>query len=177
MGIHIETRARASSFADLRLVLLALGGKKKKEMRQRDIYFDLKNDKTLKLRIINGESAVLLAYHKVLGVVSAESEWRALDIRAPEQVLDFLVFTLGVHLEVQKARETWTIKNTQVHLDRVDGLGSFVEVDTMILKEDKQKAQLEHDDFLDLLRVEPKNFVECSYSQLLLEKQAEATHV
>ena len=46
-------------------------------------------------------------------------------------VLKRIQAILGVHRVVEKQREIWLLDNVRIHLDRVAGLGSFVEIEAV----------------------------------------------
>lgn len=79
-------------------------------------------------------------------------------------------FILGIKVIIFKKRELYIYKNTRIHLDVVEGLGSFVELETvcrnsLIAKE----YQEEHDDVIQKLDLIKYQSIKGSHSDLLLK--------
>ena len=78
----------------------------------------------------------------------------------------------GVLTVVDKYRAIYFINNVKFHLDQVKDLGSFVEIEA--IDEDGSISIEELDKqcnyYLNLFEIADEDLVECSYSDLLLEK-------
>ena len=48
--------------------------------------------------------------------------------------------SLGLKVVVQKVRQLFLYYNVRIHLDRVEGLGSFLELESVVSKEVNRKA-------------------------------------
>ena len=59
------------------------------------------------------------------------SDYRVIPIADPTGVKALLSELLGVHRVVRKEREIFLARNVRIHLDRVDGLGTFVELEAV----------------------------------------------
>ncbi len=84
-------------------------------------------------------------------------------------LLDILAASLGILVVVRKRREILYLENIKLHLDRVDGLGDFFEieaVDTGGISEDRLRKQC--DDLLAALGIDG-GFIPGSYSDMLLD--------
>lgn len=78
---------------------------------------------------------------------------------------------LGVFVVVNKNREIWWLDNVKIHLDRVEHLGSFVEVEAIArdgMVEADLREQCEH--LLLELDVRPDELIATSYSDMLLNR-------
>ena len=69
---------------------------------------------------------------------------------------------------VKKKRELWLYKNTRIHLDIVKNLGSFLELETLVIK-GKKDAQKRFDDIIALLHLDLKKQILASYRDLILK--------
>ena len=73
---------------------------------------------------------------------------------------------------VDKQREIYFIDNVKFHIDQVEGLGSFVEIEaidaTGQLGIEKLRQQCDY--YIALLEINPEDLVETSYSNLLLNR-------
>jgi adenylate cyclase class 2 len=109
---------------------LALGAEDEGWLHQRDTYFHAVKGR-LKLREAPPAPAELIAYDR------AELPGPKVSLYRVEQVADHLALTdllndaLGVRLVVEKARHLLRWRNVRIHLDRVEGLGDFVELEAI----------------------------------------------
>jgi adenylate cyclase class IV len=83
-----------------------------------------------------------------------------------------LLATLGELVTVRKRRTVAIWQSTRIHLDEVDGLGLFIELETVLDEGERstERGRAEYDDvveWLDLASLEP---IPGSYSDLLIEK-------
>jgi predicted adenylyl cyclase CyaB len=82
-----------------------------------------------------------------------------------------LARALGVMAVVDKRREIYFVGNVKIHLDRVRGLGTFLEVEAMTRTGDLRKVRAQAAKFQKLFAVSPADIVPLSYSDLVLEKR------
>ncbi len=78
---------------------------------------------------------------------------------------------LGIKVVVNKKRKIYFIDNVKFHLDTIDGLGSFVEIeaidDTLQLGEEKLRAQCQM--YMKLFKIRNSELIDRSYSDMILE--------
>ncbi|MCU0332658.1 MAG: class IV adenylate cyclase, partial [Ignavibacteriaceae bacterium] len=89
----------------------------------------------------------------------------------PDQNLkEILTKSLGVLVVVDKQREIYFIDNVKFHLDKVVGLGTFVEIEAIDKDGSIGSAKLleQCKYYLNLLNISQKDLVEKSYSDLIL---------
>lgn len=88
-----------------------------------------------------------------------------------------LVAANGILAIVDKKRAIYFIENVKFHLDEVQGLGTFIEIEAIdedgSIPVEELNRQCQH--YLNLLAIPQKNLVEVSYSDMLLEKQSVKT--
>jgi predicted adenylyl cyclase CyaB len=86
---------------------------------------------------------------------------------------EILENALGILAIVDKKREIYFIDNVKFHLDDVEGLGSFMEIEAIdedgSIGEEKLLEQCQF--YLDLFNISVEDFISCSYSDLILEKK------
>ena len=68
---------------------------------------------------------------------------------------------------VKKTRKLWTYKNTRIHLDRVNGLGDFLELETVVQGKAVKKGIKEFNEVIKLLGINPSDSIAASYVDLL----------
>ncbi len=86
---------------------------------------------------------------------------------------NILTKAFGQLVVVQKRREIYFIDNVKFHLDLVDGLGSFVEIEAIDgsgeMSREKLLEQCTH--YMKLLEIKEPALINCSYSDLLIRKR------
>ena len=175
--LNVEIKARCADAGAVRHVLQRHGARFAGEDHQVDTYFHARHGR-LKLREGQIERA-LIGYHRDDEAGPKTSEV-TLEPVAPESALKVLLAeALGVLTVVDKRREIYFIDNVKFHLDRVEGLGTFVEIEAIdrdgTLGEATLRVQCAH--YLSLLDLPEAALVRVSYSDLLLrqteQRQAE----
>ena len=82
----------------------------------------------------------------------------------------YLSDILSIETVVEKKRDLYIYKNTRIHLDTVINLGSFLELETVVVSEDHD-VQAEFDEVVKLLHLDFKNQIRCSYRDLILNSK------
>jgi adenylate cyclase, class 2 len=167
--LNVEIKARCADLAPLRQVLLAAGAEPKGTDHQIDTYFRVPNGR-LKMREGNLERA-LIFYHRPNQATAKKSEVRLWSLPPqPGELKNLLVAACGVLAVVDKTREIYFIDNVKFHLDQVEGLGTFVEIEAIdyagTLGEAHLHQQCNH--YRSLLRLDEADLLANSYSDLLL---------
>jgi predicted adenylyl cyclase CyaB len=80
-----------------------------------------------------------------------------------------MIDALGVKAIVDKRRELWVYSNTRIHIDDVDGLGDFIELETVITNQTDIEAQSEHHFVKQSLEINDDQIVPVSYSDLIIK--------
>jgi adenylate cyclase, class 2 len=100
-------------------------------LSQRDTYFGARSGR-LKLREEDGAAAHLIAYERSDLAGQRESRYRIVAVEEAEQMRAALAGALGVRTEIVKERRLFIWQGVRIHLDRVDGLGHFIELEAVI---------------------------------------------
>ena len=146
----------------------SLGAEDRGILIQRDTYFEAARGR-LKLREEEGADAHLIAYERPDLPGQKESRYRIVRVDNPAEMQEALSAALGVSVVVSKRRRLFVLAGTRIHLDRVDGLGDFIEFEGVVSGEDDpgRFAPL----LADLRRsfgIEEDDLLRGSYSDLLL---------
>jgi adenylate cyclase, class 2 len=130
-GFNVEIKARCDDPGRVRKILAANGAVFKGVDRQIDTYFNVGRGR-LKLRRGNIENC-LVFYEREdrKGPKRSKIDLFPADARTAALLLPVLTAALGVKRIVEKRREIGFIDNVKFHLDRVKGLGAFVEFEAM----------------------------------------------
>jgi adenylate cyclase class 2 len=81
-----------------------------------------------------------------------------------------LAAALGVAAVVDKIREIYFVDNVKVHLDRVRGLGKFLEVEAFVKKGNLRQGRKQAEQMKEMFGVLPEDILAHSYSDLVLER-------
>ncbi|MFA6269891.1 MAG: CYTH domain-containing protein [Candidatus Paceibacterota bacterium] len=132
--INLELKHYCKDFKKVRLVLKEIGAKKEVVKNQKDYFFnlsDINKEKLPRLKLrIEGKKQLLVYYERPQFVKGKDT---ASDVKLYEvkdnQLLSFLVKSLGVKAVVDKKREVWRKTNTVFHIDNVKGVGGIFEIE------------------------------------------------
>ncbi len=148
----VEMKARMDSLYDVRTQLLESGARRVGVFHQVDTYYRVPKGR-LKLREVSEETAAQLVYYERENVAEPKrSTVFLITIPQPQKFKRFVEQVVGIRGVVDKIREIYSYDGTQIHLDTVGDLGSFVEFERGTCNDPKdQKDDLQR---LEQLRVE-----------------------
>jgi predicted adenylyl cyclase CyaB len=98
--------------------------------RQVDTYFRTATGR-LKLRESSLSGAQLVPYLRSDAPQARRSDYVVVPVPDPEATRRLLAELLGVHRVVRKRREIALFENVRIHLDQVEGLGDFLELEAV----------------------------------------------
>lgn len=107
-------------------VCAELGAEDRGILRQRDTYFAVPRGR-LKLRREGDGGAHLIAYERSNDTGQRESRYRIVEVENDRDLEAALVASVGISVVVTKTRRLFLHRGVRIHLDDVDGLGSFIE--------------------------------------------------
>jgi adenylate cyclase class 2 len=169
-NINFEFKAKAINLDALEKKLLSLHPAYIGEDRQVDTYFNVIRGR-LKLREGNIENALI--YYERTNTAGAKQSDILLYQHQPDKALkDILIRLHGVKVIVDKKRKIYFIDNVKFHFDRVEGLGTFIEVEAIDkngdIGVDKIKEQCNF--YAAFFDIKAADYIAFSYSDLLLQK-------
>jgi len=111
---------------------LAAGAGDEGVLVQRDTYFEVPRGR-LKLREEEGRGAQLVAYERPDDPAVRVSAYHLIDVPDPAAAIAGLTATHGPpRVVVAKRRHLLLLHNVRIHLDEVEGLGRFVELEAVV---------------------------------------------
>ena len=164
---NLELKSKYANMEKLHRLMFELGAEYQKTMRQIDTYFAVPKGR-LKLREIDGETAQLVYYERADESASRYSNYSIVEITDAPGFKQMMTDALGVKAIVDKMRELWIYGNTRIHIDDVNGLGHFVELETVIINQTEAEAQAEHHFVKHALEINDAQIVPVSYSDLIM---------
>ena len=99
------------------------------------------------------------------------SEFDVLDVAEPDKLDRMLSNSLGVVGEVKKSRYLFLNEQTRIHLDKVDGLGSFLEFEVCLRPDQtiEDGTQIAND-LMKLFEISEADLMTGAYMDELLQK-------
>lgn len=128
---NLELKAKDRDPARSLEVCEALGAEDRGALVQKDTYFETARGR-LKLREEAGANAHLIAYERPDLPGHKESQYRIIKVDDPTGLREALSAVLGISVVVSKTRRLFVLASTRIHLDRVDGLGHFIEFEGVV---------------------------------------------
>jgi homotetrameric cytidine deaminase len=153
---------------------LAAGAQDRGLLRQRDTYFGVPQGR-LKLREEEPGGATLIAYERPDDAAERVSSYRLVPVADPEPLREALSAASGVAALVLKRRRLLLWETVRIHLDDVEGLGTFLELEAVAEPGSdlgRERAQVAH--LRDVLDIPDSALREGSYADALLASAAVA---
>ncbi len=168
--INIEIKAKSNNQDIIREILKSKNAKFKGVDHQIDTYFKV-NFGRLKLREGKIENH-LIHYQRENKEGPKQSDVILFKSDPKSSLKEILTKALGVLIVVIKKREIYFIDNVKFHIDLVEDLGTFVEIEAIDYDVNIGKVKLleQCQFFLDLFKISQENLISVSYSDLLLQK-------
>ncbi len=168
--INIEIKAKCDNLEKIRQILKSGDAIFKGLDKQIDTYFNT-NTGRLKFREGTIENA-LIQYCREDKDEPKESDVALYKSSSNGLLKELLAKSLGVLIIVNKQREIYHIGNVKFHLDKVEGLGKFIEIEA-IGKEDDSKDDLfkQCKFYLNLFDINNNDLIPVSYSDMIIEKE------
>lgn len=141
------------------------------EDNQKDTYYNVPEGR-LKLREGNIENALI--WYSRNDFAGAKQSNILLYKHTPDHALKQILEKLhGIKVVVDKKRKIYFIDNVKFHFDKVEGLGTFVEVEAIDNNGsvEKEKLQEQCNYYANFFQIPASDFIKNSYSDMLLEKK------
>ena len=169
MRRNIEIKARAADFAGQRVQAEQLAGAGPELLSQEDTFFRTKRGR-LKLRRFDENRGELIYYERADLHGPSESRYLILPTREAVTLRDALSKALGVAGVVRKRREVYHVTGTRVHMDTVEGLGEFIELEAVLgTGESPSDGRRRVDELMDALGIAEGDLVDEAYIDLILD--------
>ena len=174
MACNIEIKAYSVDFSSQFRLAEVLCGKPEDQFIQEDTYFQAGSGR-LKLREFADGSAELIQYQRADSTAATQSSYLMASVDDPETMKAALTAALGIRGVVSKNRTLFLHGQTRLHLDRVDRLGEFIEIE-VVLRSKQQSTEGEKiaAQLMTAMQIAPDQLIEFSYIDLL-EKVEESS--
>jgi predicted adenylyl cyclase CyaB len=140
MPSNVEIKARAPKIAALRQRVAELSDSRSPELlKQEDVFFAAPSGR-LKLRIFGPDRGELIHYHRANVAGPKTSQYAIAPTSEPHALREILGQVLPVLAVVRKRREVYLVGQIRVHLDEVEDLGDFMELE-VVLRPDQAETE------------------------------------
>jgi adenylate cyclase class 2 len=172
--INIEIKARCNDLNALRKTLMENGAVFHGRDHQIDTYFETLNGR-MKLREGDIENSLISYDRRDIGGPKLSTVTRCETRSVGAELKEVLTASMPVAAVVDKYREIFFVKNVKFHLDRVEALGTFVEVEAIDLDGSLSAHELQRQCayFVELLQIASTDMIENSYGDMILSVDAE----
>lgn len=165
MPTNLELKIRIDSHQTIKKILDKLNAQNKGILNQKDVYYSIP-DGLLKLRIENGSES-LIFYNRNEKDKKRWSDYEVVNLEKGRGE-KFLSKLFKVEVVVKKKRELFYYDDTRIHLDKVDSLGKFLELETLVIK-GKSDAEKRFNKIIELLNLDVTMEIRKSYKDLLMK--------
>lgn len=143
MPRNLELKARCGSLREVLRTARLLGAREAGLLEQVDRYFDVPFGR-LKLREIRGSGAELIYYDRpsTSDITGRWSSYLIYPVGDAKRLRATLSAAWSVRAVVRKRRRLFLLENARIHLDTVDGLGTFLEFEVVQTKGRAQAAAM-----------------------------------
>ena len=167
MPSNIEIKARARDFARMRARAETLSDVPVQVVAQEDVFFTTPVGR-LKLRILSGNQGQLIYYTRPDQDGPKRSDYHIYRTTDPENLKHVLTLAYGVRGIVRKTRYLYIVGQTRIHLDDVEGLGQFMELE-VVMREGQTDAEgaAIAEELMASLGVDGRDLLQGAYMDLL----------
>lgn len=166
--INIEIKARCENPDRIRDILRSQKAEFIGMDHQVDTYFKVDSGR-LKLREGDIEN-YLVFYVRKDQAGPKQSNVSLFETQPGSSLKTVLTNALGVLTIVDKKRELYAIGNVKFHIDVVESLGDFVEIEARGDASEADKLRKQCRSYMELFGIADKDLVDVSYSDLLMAK-------
>jgi adenylate cyclase class IV len=167
MARNVEIKARAGDLAAIEGAARALATAGPTVLEQDDTFFPCPHGR-LKLRAYPDGTGKLIFYRRADAAGPKESFYLLSPTTSPDTLREVLTLAYGQLGRVRKHRTLYLIGRTRVHLDRVAGLGDFVELEVVLAEGEPAATGIaEAHALMPRLGIAPTALVQGAYLDLL----------
>ncbi len=175
MPSNIEIKARVIELDKLRSIAESIASEPSQIFHQEDVFFHTGKGR-LKLRILSETNGELIHYDRPDTCRVKLSRYQIYKTSMPNELRQLLSMSLGEIITVKKKREIFKVGQTRIHLDKVDELGIFMELEVVLspdqAPEDGRTIAI---DLMKKLGINETDLISGAYADILLARAEEYT--
>lgn len=167
MARNIEIKARISEVNSLAQLAASIANEGPVELVQDDTFFFCAAGR-LKLRVFPDGEGELIFYRRANEQGPKESFYVCSPVSHAETLREALSLAYGESGRVRKRRTLFLAGRTRIHLDHVEGLGDFAELEVVLTDgEDAEEGAVEAQRIMAQLGIRDSQLIEGAYIDLL----------
>ncbi|XP_026744000.1 uncharacterized protein LOC113505476 [Trichoplusia ni] len=172
---NVEIKAKVTDFENICKIAEKLSGGPPTLINQDDTFYKV-NEGRLKMRNYLDSSAVLVRYDRADEGGPKICNYELLNFSVNENekaklLNEMLKKCLGIRGRVVKERKLYLVDQTRIHIDTVQDLGQFMELEVVLRPEQTlEEGQAIARDLQIKLEVKDEDLIDCAYVDLLEKK-------
>lgn len=167
---NIEIKALVDRLDPWLVKAKALADSGPTELSQDDTFFSCANGR-LKLRAFSSSAGELIFYRRPNSAGPKPSTYWIVPTSSPDSLREVLTLSYGQVGRVRKTRTVFLIGRTRVHLDRVEGLGNFIELEVVLSEGEPTEAGVKlAEELLARFGIGTEQLIEGAYIDLLQDR-------
>ncbi|HEX9090856.1 MAG TPA: class IV adenylate cyclase [Anaerolineales bacterium] len=167
MPANIEIKAHISDFERLQKLAAQLSEAPCQIIPQVDTFFNCPHGR-IKLRELSADHGQLIYYQRADIAGPKHSEYQIFETTNPAGLKSILSDAYGIRGVVTKTRHLYLVGQTRIHLDVVEGLGTFLELEVVLQpgQTDAEGQQIAHQ-LMHQLGIEDGDLIDAAYMDLV----------
>ncbi len=164
---NIEIKAHVLDTGRLRATVRAMSDTVVEVLKQEDVFFAVATGR-LKLRIMGEDRGELIHYDRPDSGGPKVSRYLIAPTSTPEVLMTILSRVLPIVGTVRKQRLLYRVGQTRIHLDQVENLGDFVELEVVLRPDQTEEEGVAiAEDLMSRLEITREQYVRGAYIDLL----------
>ena len=175
MATNVEIKAYVPDPERLHRLAEGVSDTPAEVIHQRDVFLNTERGR-LKLRTTSPDHGYLVYYERANVSGPRPSKYYLSETRDPASLEKLLTRAFGVRGTVVKVRTLFMVGNTRIHLDQVEGLGCFCELEVVLSAgQNAAEGQAIAEDLMRRLEIQERDLVNVAYMDLLEQRAQESS--
>ena len=175
MPSNVEIKAKVVDPERLRSEAIRIANVSCQSLYQEDVFFRSGSGR-LKIRIFSDDLGELIYYERPDTDGVKQSDYQIYRTANPRELRRVLADALGETVTVKKKREVFIAGQTRIHLDEVEGLGAYMELEVVLKPEQTfEEGSRIASDLMRELGVKESELVPCAYSDLMMKAEQDSS--
>jgi predicted adenylyl cyclase CyaB len=145
-------------------------GEGPQRLHQVDTFFNTSEGR-LKLREITGGTSELISYSREDVAEPRICNYLRFEVEQPIELKKMLEKSVGIRCVVEKDRDVYLIDQARIHVDQVQHLGQFLEIEVVLRSDQQEEAGAEiMESLLEQFQLDSTGFVDKAYADLIAQQ-------
>ncbi len=167
MPSNIEIKARLSDPEKTESLVREIADGEPIIIEQNDVFYTSPRGR-LKLRTLAPDRGELIHYERPDQAEPVSSEYIIAQTSEPAKLDTILCMTLGARGRILKTRKLYMVGRTRIHIDDVEHLGHFLEIEVVMEPDESPEAgQAEAAELMQKFNIKNEDLVEYAYIDLM----------